>query len=137
MKIKRQVENDGLIITHFGGLYTYRDAFEALSELFELNKGRRSIYEIVINDDDIKLDFSRAEEQSLIKKVESTYTQFDIGALAVVASSDLVFGLSRMLEISIHNEFIAISVFRSETLARKWIQEIRELHKQRLHDDRS
>lgn len=137
MKISRQVEEDGLIVTRFGGIHTYYDAFEALNELVELNKGRRSVYEIVINDDGIELDLSRTEEELLIRKVESTYTEFDIGALAVVASTDFVFGLSRMLEISIHNERIAIAVFRSEKLARDWIQEVRELHNQRLHKDRS
>ncbi|MDB9822273.1 hypothetical protein OAC89_01055 [Deltaproteobacteria bacterium] len=130
MKIKRQIEKDSLVVTHFGGLHTYNDAIEALNELFEVNRGRKSIYEIVINNDDIKLDFSREEEQLLIKKVESTYAKFDIGALAVVARSAFVFALSRMLEMSIHNERIAISIFRSETLARKWIQEIKGLHNQ-------
>ena len=137
MKIERQIEKDGLIVTHFGGLHTYNDAFEALNELDELNRGKKFIYEIVINDDDIELSFSREEEQLLIKKVETTYNKFSLGALAVVACNDFIFGMSRLLEISIQNELIAISVFRSEALARMWIDEIKELHNQRLHEDRS
>jgi len=93
-----------------------------------LNKGKESIYEIVINLDDIKLQFTRGEEQLLYDKVESTYSTFAKGALAVVASSDFVFAMSRLLENSIQNERIAISVFRSDELARRWIIEMRELH---------
>ncbi len=137
MKLKRQLEKDGLIVTRFGGVQTYNDVFEALKELSELNKGRESVYEIVINDDDIDINISREEEQLLISNVEHTYAKFDIGALAVVANSSFVFGLSRMLEMSIQNERIAISVFRSEELARKWIQDIRGLHNERLHKHRS
>jgi hypothetical protein len=133
MKLKREIEQDGLVVTHFGGLHTYDDAIEALNELYELNKGEKSIYEIVINEDDIELEISKDEGQLLIGKVESTYEKFEIGALAIVANSDFVFGMSRRLEISIHNERIAISVFRSEGLARTWIQEIRDLHSQGPH----
>jgi hypothetical protein len=61
-------------------------------------------------------------------KVISTFEHFERGALAVVANSDYIFGLTRMLTATVENELIAISVFRSEALARKWIQEIRELH---------
>ncbi len=133
MKKQRQIEETGLIITHFGGLHTYNDAEEALDALLEINKGKKHIYEIVINDDDIKLDFSRVEEKFLIEKVKSTFSNFERGALAIVASYDFVFGMSRLLEISIENEQIAVAVFRSEELARKWIQEIRTMHDQALN----
>jgi hypothetical protein len=94
----------------------------------DLNKGNESIYEVVINEEDISLHFTKEEEQLLIKKVESVYSSFLNGALAVVANNDFVFGMSRLLEFSIQNERIAISIFRSEELARRWIDEIRELH---------
>jgi len=128
MKKYRELEKDGLIVTHFGGIHTFNHAEEALDELLELKAESESIYEIVINDDDLQLDFNKQEQQALIGKVESIYNEFNQGALAVVANNDFVFGLSRMLELSIQNERIAISVFRSEELARKWIQEIRDLH---------
>jgi hypothetical protein len=85
MKKQRKIENDGLIVTHFGGLHSYKDAEEALNELIEINKGKKQIYEIAINYDDIKLDFKREEERILIKKVESTFGKFERGALAIVA----------------------------------------------------
>ena len=135
MKKQRQIEKDGLIVTHFGGLHTYDDAEESLNELLEINKGKKQLYEIVINDDDIKLDFTRAEEQLISNKVKYAFEKFERGALAVVANSDFVFGLTRMLSITIENEQIVISVFRSESLARKWIQEIRMLHNQALDSD--
>ena len=128
MLIKRQLEEDDIIVTHFGGLHTYDDAEKSLNELLEINKGKNQIYEIVINYDDITLRFNREEEQALSDKVKSTFEKFDYGALAIVANLDIVFGLSRMLEASIENERIAISVFRSEELARKWIQEMRTIH---------
>ncbi len=135
MKKLRKIEEDGLIVTHFGGRHTYNDAEEALSELLEINKGKKQIYEIVINDDDIKLDFTRAEEQLISDKIKYAFEKLEHGALAVVANSDFVFGLTRMLSITIENEQIVISVFRSESLARKWIQEIRMLHNQALNSD--
>jgi hypothetical protein len=133
MKKQRIIEKDGLIVTHFGGLHTYDDVEEALNELLEINKGKKHIYEIVVNDDDIKLDFTKAEEQLIFTKVKSTFGKFERGALAVVAGHDLVFGMSRMLEINIENEQIAVSVFRTEDLARKWIQEMRSMHDQALN----
>ena len=132
MKKQRQIEKDGLIVTHFGGVHTYDDAKEALNDLLEINKGNKHIYEIVINDDDIILDFSRAEEQYIIDKVKSTFEKFERGALAVVANHDFVFALSRMLASNIENERIVVSVFRSEDLARKWIGEMRAMHTQAL-----
>ena len=131
----RTVDRDGLIVTRFSGIHTFQDATKALDELIVLSKDRREIYEIVLNDEDIKLDFKKEEEQLLIRKVQSTFSQFDKGALAVVANSDLIFGLSRMLEVSIQNERIAVAVFRSEALARKWIKEIRGLHDQALQEN--
>lgn len=135
MKKQRQIEKDGLIVTNFGGLHTYKDAEEALIELLEINKDKKQIYEIVVNDDDLKLEFTREEEQLLVGMVKSTFQEFERGALAIVASHDFVFGLSRVLEITIENERIAVSVFRSEDLARKWIQEIRSMHNQALNSD--
>lgn len=136
MKKQRLIEKDGVIVTHFGGLHTYVAAKEALDELLEINKGKKQIYEIVINDDDIRLDFSKEEEQSINDKVKSTFGKFERGALAVVANQDFVFALSRMLSTAIENERIPISVFRSEELARKWIQEMRAMHNQALNSDR-
>lgn len=135
MKKQRIIEKDGLIVTHFGGLHTYDDAEEALNELLEINKGKKQIFEIVVNDNDIQLDFTKTEEQLIFDKVKSTFGKFERGALAVVASHDLVFGMSRMLEINIENEQIAVSVFRTEDLARKWIKEMRAMHNQALNLD--
>ena len=131
----RQIETDGLIVTHFSGTHTYQDAIKALDELLELNKGASEIYEIVINDYDLKIKFSPNERELIGHKVESTFSHFKKGALAVVAKHDLAFGLSRMLEMSVNNELITVAVFRSEDLARKWIQEIRGLHNQKSHRD--
>jgi hypothetical protein len=69
------------------------------------------------------------------KRVISTFETSERGALAVVAKNDMVFALTRMLSTTIENERIAISVFRSEELARKWIQEIRTIHNQALNPD--
>lgn len=135
MKKQRHIEKDGLIVTLFGGPHTYEDAKEALNELLKINKGKKAIYEIVINDDDITLDVSRKEEQLVVDNVKSTFEKFEHGALAIVANYDFVFGLSRVLAATIENERIVVSVFRSEDLARKWIQEIREMHNQALNSD--
>lgn len=128
MKVKRIIENNGLIVTYFGGKHTYKDATAALDELLLINAANRSIYEIVVNSDDIELTFSKKERELLSVEVGKVFSKFDRGALAVVANRDLVFGYSRMLQVAIANAKIAVSVFRSETLARKWIHELMELH---------
>ncbi len=135
MKKQRYIENNGLIVTRFGGQHTYHDAVEALEEIPRINSSNKEIYEIVINDDDIKLDFTKEEVELITKKVKSTFEKYECGGLAIVASHDLVFGMSRMLEMSIINEKIAVAVFRSEELARKWIQEIRAMHDPQLRPE--
>ena len=128
MKRLRNVEKDGLVVTHFGGRHTLADAEAALDELLDINKGKSSIFELVINEADIQLEFSNEDEAELHKKVQNAYESFEFGALAIVAGKDIVFGLSRILENTIENERIAIAVFRTTELARAWIQEIREIH---------
>ncbi|MDY6989483.1 MAG: hypothetical protein SWQ30_15665 [Thermodesulfobacteriota bacterium] len=135
MKKQRQSEKDGLIVTYFCGLHTYEDAVEALNELLEMNRGAKQIYEIVINEADMKLNFTRAEEQLITDKAKATFENFERGALAVVANHDVIFGLSRMLATTIENDQIAVSVFRTEGLAREWIQEMREMHDQAFGAD--
>ena len=125
MKKQRWVEKDGLIVTSFGGLHRYKDADAAIREVVELNKDRKQLYELVINDDDLDLDISNEEGRMLIELIKSTYKNFERCVMAVVATKDDVFGMSRMLELSIGNERMAVSVFRSEALARSWIQEMR------------
>ena len=132
MKLKRHKEKDNLIITHFGGRHTYDDAIEALNELIEINKGSKDIYELVINSDDIELDFTQSEVWLLADKMKSIFQNFERGASAVVANTDFIFGMCRMLQTMIDNDRIAVSAFRTEELARKWIQEIRTLHSNRV-----
>jgi hypothetical protein len=52
MKIKRTIEESGLVITHFGGKHTYEDAIDALHELEKIHEGRNDLYEIAVNADD-------------------------------------------------------------------------------------
>lgn len=130
MATHRIKEEDGLIVTSFSGKHTYGDASLALDSLLELTVGESEIYEVVINSKDIDLAFSRQEEKLIAEKTEEIFSKFESGGLAIVAKTDLVFGLSRVLQSSIDNERITIAVFRSEELARKWIEEVRYLHHQ-------
>ena len=115
-------------MTHFGNLHTYDDAINALSELNEMTKGSSEVYEIVIHEDDFKIDVDKNQIKSIRSKVKSTFQHYNKGALAFVANTDLIFGLCRQLEIMMDNDRIAVSVFRSEKLARKWIKEIQAMH---------
>ena len=133
----RTVDEDGLIVTRFSGTHTYEDAVQALDAILAINKNYSEIYEIVINEDDIRLEFIEDELKQLNAKVESTFANFERGGLAVVSNIDFIFGMTRMLGSSIKNESIAIAVFRTEKLAREWIQEIRELHNRQSHQDQA
>ena len=130
MAISRKKEEDGLIVTLFSGTHTYNDAVQALDDLLLINRDEHEIFELVINSRDIELVFSRSEEKLIAEKIEETFSHFESGGLAIVAKTDLVFGLSRVLQSSIENERIAVAVFRSEELARRWIEEVRYLHTQ-------
>ncbi len=130
MAISRKKEEDGLIITLFSGKHTYNDAVQALDDLLLMKRDEHEIFELVINCKDVELVFSRAEEKLIVEKIQETFSHFESGGLAIVAKTDLVFGLSRVLQSSIEKERIAVAVFRSEELARRWIEEVRYLHTQ-------
>ncbi len=127
MKISRYREPSGLILTHFGGRHTYDDAINALEELNQMTEGSSVIYEIVVHDDDIKIEVSEEQITSLRGKVRRAFLKYTKGALAFVANSDFVFGLCRQLELMMDNANIVVSVFRSEELARRWIKEIQSI----------
>jgi hypothetical protein len=114
-------------LTHFGHLHTYDDAINALDELLEMTKESSEVYEIVIHEDDFKISVDKNQIDSIRSKVQSTFQQYKHGALAFVANIDLIFGLCRQLEIMMENDGIAVSAFRSEELARKWIKEMQTM----------
>ena len=105
------------------------DAVAAVEELREINEGNKEIYEIVINADDIELDFTQSQVSMLADKLKSVFQNFERGASAVVADKDFIFGMCRMLQAMIVNDRIVVAAFRTEKLAREWIREIRTLHK--------
>jgi hypothetical protein len=118
MEIKRVVEKNGLIVSHFSGVQSFQDAVDAISELTKINK-YRGIFEIVIHEDLI-LDFEKEKEQDLAITLKETFDQFDYGALAIVSDDDFVFAISRMVSAYI-DMHIEVAVFRSEDLAREWM----------------
>lgn len=126
MTMQRKVDSEGIIVTHFSGTHTYADAVKALEELKEMNPSTSEIYEIVLNDDNLKIKFNKEETQRIGTAVESAFSAYTRGGLAIVAKHDLAYGLSRMLEMSIHNDAISIAVFRNEKDARDWIYSIRQ-----------
>lgn len=73
----------------------------SLQELVTMNKGKRSFYEIVICNDALDLILSREEENLLYNAIHDSYKYVEAGALAIIAESDLVFNLSKILEVSI------------------------------------
>lgn len=133
----RIVEEDGLIVTRFSGTHTYKDAVQALDAILAINRGHSEIYEIVINEDDLRLEFIEEELKLLNARVVSTFGNFERGGLAVVSNIDFIFGMTRMLESTVKNESIAIAVFRTEKLAREWILEIRGLHGGQSHQNQA
>ena len=93
-----------------------------------MTQGSSEIYEIVIHEDDLSIDVNDTQIISIRDKVKSTFVNYKKGALAFVANTDFIFGLCRQLEIMMENVNIAVSVFRSEELARQWIKEMQSIH---------
>lgn len=121
----RHMEGSGLIITHFGGKHTYDDAMNALEELQEMLGEKDEVYEIILHSDDLKTTLSKEQEAVLREQLRHAYRNYNRGAIAFVSNKDWMYGACRQFEIMMENEKIAISVFRSEELARKWIDEIK------------
>jgi hypothetical protein len=130
MKISRQQEPSGLVLTRFGGNHSYEDATNALTELVQMTEESGQVFEIVVHQDDFTIDLEDEQIINLREKVRSAFNSYKKGGLAFVSNKDLVFGFCRQLGLMMENENIAIAVFRTEELAREWIKEIQVIQNQ-------
>ena len=127
MKISRQQEPSGLVLTRFGGNHSTEDALDALTELVQMTEKSGQVYEIVVHEDDFTIDLGDEQIIDIRERVRLAFTNYKKGGLAFVSNKDLIFGLCRQLGLMMDNENIAVAVFRTEELARKWIEEIQSL----------
>jgi hypothetical protein len=99
--------NLGEVSQHFRALESERDLPDPLDVLLDLS-GISSVPEA----DQIQL--IAAEIRRLLGKIHW-------GACAIVATRDLVFGVSRVLEVRAEDAFAATQVFRESDSAEAWI----------------
>jgi hypothetical protein len=63
----------------------------------------------------------RDELRAVVAEVKKTSVSLDWGVLAVVAQSDLLFGMHRIFAVFIEDNFTATGVFRTHAEAERWL----------------
>jgi hypothetical protein len=83
---------------------------------------------------DVLLDLTRitsapdgAQIQKVAGEIRRLLGKVSWGSCAIVASGDLVFGVSRILEVRTEDSFVSIQVFRDLPAAEAWLASERSL----------
>ena len=63
----------------------------------------------------------RDQLRAVVAEMKSLGTELRWGALAIVAKSDLLFGMSRILGVFVEDSFSNIGVFRQMAEAERWL----------------
>ena len=128
MPHSRYVDADGVLITKLSGVVTLEELNEIQNELHSYVRDEE-LYELVIHRDDVKMVQSIVESTISADNVKRVLKMVRKATIAFVANQDFVFGLLRQLEMRVADEFIRMSVFRTEESALKWLNEMRSLSK--------
>lgn len=65
------------------------------------------------------------ELQSVTTQMALLKQRLGLGAIAIVAEEDILFGMIRMFTVFVESHFTAISVFRDIDEAERWLSDIR------------
>ena len=123
----RHIDSNGILVTKFAGVVTLDELIEIQNELENYARDGE-IYELVIHPDDSELLQSMNESIISAENVAKTLKKFKKGAIAFVAGRDFIYGVCRQLQMRVENEYIHLSVFRTEDTAHKWLCEIKTLN---------
>ena len=124
MSHSRHLNEDGILITSFSGVIPLQELIDLQNELIKYACDKE-IYELVIHPDDVKISQDSNESLQSAENIARVMKKFKKGAIAFVAKGDFIFGILRQLQIRVENEFIQMSVFRTEETAMEWIKEIK------------
>jgi len=103
------------VLRHFGNLEQERQLPEPLDVLLDLSA-------VSSPPDGDQIQRVAGEIRRLLAKV-------NWGSCAIVAPSDLVFGVSRILEVRAEESFVSIQVFRELAEAEAWLTSQRALRR--------
>lgn len=124
MKVYHTMEPGSLLVTHISGKST---VFEVLTAI---NSVRQFIIDgefnqLAIFDSNVCLKELIPKTRKVAYKFQQTFKNTHKVTIAVLAATDLVVGLFRIIQKHPEDEKINLRVFRSEAAARVWIQKCR------------
>jgi len=121
MPIRYRVNSDaGLIETRCVGDVRYEEVFEHFAEL-EANPDLPERLDLLLD----LTEMESTPESGQLRSVADDLARFESkiawGACAIVANSDLVFGLSRMFQVFAEAHFEESTVVRDRSQAMQWL----------------
>lgn len=127
MTHSRYLNEDGILVTSLSGAVTLQELIE-LQNTLEKYACNDEIYELVIHLEDADMIQDSNESVLSADNIKRVMAKFKKGAIAFVAKGDFIYGILRQLQMRVENEFIQMSVFRTEETAIEWIKEIKLLN---------
>lgn len=124
MKINRAMESGSILVTHISGKSTVIEVLAAINSVQQyITNGE--LYEIAIFDANVCLKDLLPKTRKIAYKFQQTLKDAHKVTIAIVAATDLILGLFRMVQLQPEDDKIRFKIFRSENAARAWIQECR------------
>lgn len=137
MPIEMKYLDDGRGVIYIGeGIVTGEDIISANRQFFSSKEiMTKNVYGLIDYSDITKFEVSTSELETIASQNEKASEYLTDGMIAVVATNDLVFGISRMWEALVENTGLQweIVVLRAKEDAEAWIQE-RVKEKFGIHD---
>lgn len=126
MPISMEVVDDKYTVLHCEGEIHADDFMKANERLYSEGSGSASRFQIVDLIDVTMTDVSAEELRRIAGQDKQAVKTRGRVAIAVVASKDLAFGLSRVWQAYAENPQVVTQIFRDRPSAREWILRTRE-----------
>ena len=125
MVYHREKLDSGIVKTTIDGIMNLELSLSSLDDLTRYINNNR-LFEAVIHTKNAGINVSYDEAIPLITKAQQIFNNLEVGAVAFVAATDMVFGLCRQLQLQLESEKMQLSVFRQEEIAMQWLREIKD-----------
>jgi hypothetical protein len=111
----------GLMRTHCRGVVTFSEVVEHFRQLHADPEVPERIH-VILDLRELRTSPDRDQLRAIASEVKDLKERLRWGALAIVAESDLLFGMSRVFGVFAEGYFSQINVFRSEPEALRWLE---------------
>ena len=120
MAISYEID-DNLLIIETEGDFQFEDLQETFSRVFSDPQFKAGI-NILVHDLDSKFVPTSKQIEAGAKHIEEFMNKF-AAKMAIVVSSDVNYGMGRMMEIFCEQRHIDLKVFKEIEIAKKWLKE--------------